>query len=509
MKRKLMFLLLAALTMLFFITLNGCGGGGGAENSTSNSGGTIVTPPPPAPRLPGSPTNVVAVAGNGQATITFDPPADDGGSPIIGYIILVTPASSPSIMCFSTSHTITGLTNNTTLYKFSVGAVNSVGTSVQLTESNSVLPRDPAVKWFPDGNVTAMTSDESGNVFFNVQKNSKPYLQIFRDGLLVKEVEVASTTNYRVEKMRAASNADRLFIFAINGAYGVQGAINIFTMTKDGVPVSTKTIFDSLTLRDVSLLPGENEFDLLFSKTSDDTNYLTRFDLNGGRISADYKTNELWAYSLKALEANSDMLFAGGIKHGTNNEDIMVIYVMKRDLTVPLESQQRDWYAPGVPKDLFTDMAMGTAASKILFVSGKLQQIDKTFKLALFKVGIIEGDWGAPIYVPDPAGDGEFKHLITNAVGDVYGVYLTPTGTNQLLHYSGGTFTKVTDLKTGVSGISLVGNLMFIMYNDTNNPYPARHLEVYDVSSTTNRIAKIQKNTRLSTGNKWRPASSM
>ncbi|MBL8032013.1 MAG: fibronectin type III domain-containing protein, partial [Candidatus Doudnabacteria bacterium] len=87
---------------------------------------------------PGAPTNIVAVAGNGQATITFSPPVDNGSSSITSYTVTSSPGgftatggSSPIV--------VTGLTNGVA-YTFTVTATNSNGTSVASSTSNAVTP---------------------------------------------------------------------------------------------------------------------------------------------------------------------------------------------------------------------------------------------------------------------------------------------------------------------------------------------------------------------------------
>jgi hypothetical protein len=76
------------------------------------------------------PTAVVAVAGDGQATISWSAPTNTGSSPITGYTASAVEAANDPI-CTTTSATscvITGLTNTKT-YSVTVTATNAAGTS--------------------------------------------------------------------------------------------------------------------------------------------------------------------------------------------------------------------------------------------------------------------------------------------------------------------------------------------------------------------------------------------
>ena len=91
--------------------------------------------------MPGAPTGVTATAGNAQATVTFTPPVNNGGSPITGYTVTSNPAGGVDVNGGSTAttHTVTGLTNGTA-YTFTVTATNAIGTGPPSAPSNSVTP---------------------------------------------------------------------------------------------------------------------------------------------------------------------------------------------------------------------------------------------------------------------------------------------------------------------------------------------------------------------------------
>ena len=93
---------------------------------------------------PGAPTNVSAVAGDGSATVSFSPPADNGG----GEISFYTARSTPGMLqgtCSVSPCRVDGLTNGTA-YTFTVAATNEAGEGAESSSSNAVTPAQPNVK---------------------------------------------------------------------------------------------------------------------------------------------------------------------------------------------------------------------------------------------------------------------------------------------------------------------------------------------------------------------------
>jgi predicted phage tail protein len=135
--------------------------GGKVPNVVSNMASAIPV------ATPGPPAGLTATAGNAQVTLSWAPPASDGGSPVSGYIVFQgtspggeTDAPVNGSLITGTSYTVTGLTNGSTYY-FTVVAINAVGQSPPSAEASAIpvtVPGAPAGLTVTSGNAQVTLS---------------------------------------------------------------------------------------------------------------------------------------------------------------------------------------------------------------------------------------------------------------------------------------------------------------------------------------------------------------
>lgn len=134
----------------------------GQETITNNSSGTVdvqveVTGYFLAPVAPGTPDSVSVTTSGTSATVSWTPPAVDGGSPVTGYSVAASPdTSTASVSGGDTSVTITGLANAAS-DSFTVAATNAIGTSGAASYSPPDIITGTVVR--PDGPGTAVPGD--------------------------------------------------------------------------------------------------------------------------------------------------------------------------------------------------------------------------------------------------------------------------------------------------------------------------------------------------------------
>lgn len=93
--------------------------------------------------VPGAPTAVQAVAGDGSATVSFTAPADNGGFAVTGYT--VTASTGQTATGTSSPIVVPGLANGTSR-TFTVKATNAKGTGAASAASNAVAYYVPTLK---------------------------------------------------------------------------------------------------------------------------------------------------------------------------------------------------------------------------------------------------------------------------------------------------------------------------------------------------------------------------
>jgi hypothetical protein len=139
--------------------------------TVSGVGASSAFSPGVVPRTtPGAPTGITATAGNGQVTLTFKAPSNNGGAVVNAYKI--TPyigsiAQPVRTVSFATTHVVSGLTNGTT-YGFSIQAVNAAGAG---PGASSPVARPRTLPGAP-GAATALPGDRSATVVWTPPLNT-------------------------------------------------------------------------------------------------------------------------------------------------------------------------------------------------------------------------------------------------------------------------------------------------------------------------------------------------
>lgn len=147
------------------IAIVGAGGSGSARNSAQIS--TIsVALDTTAPTVPGVPTSISAVAGDGSALVYWAAPASNGGSPITGYAVRSSTNGGGSWVDQGTNLSSPKFVGSLSSipHIFQVAAINAIGQSAWSASSNSITPNPPwltfsdGVSTTPSATVTGLTN---------------------------------------------------------------------------------------------------------------------------------------------------------------------------------------------------------------------------------------------------------------------------------------------------------------------------------------------------------------
>ena len=215
--------------------------------------------------VPGSPTNLSAVAGNGSVTISFSDPSSNGGANISSYIVTSTPGNITA-SGIKSPITITGLTNGIS-YTFTVTAINSAGPSIPSASSAAIIPG------------MAIISSKNCQIISISNKNS------------INKSDLALTVYYDY-----VNRATKLVLF--DSIRNIKLKENVFSYQPDGISISkyesfsldptTQQVKKFTTKADLS---NPNSDDLLYEYIYNDSGYLiTKNQYINGSKSPTYKT---------------------------------------------------------------------------------------------------------------------------------------------------------------------------------------------------------------------------
>lgn len=150
-----------------------------AGNSASAAYTSGLTHTVAIPTAPDAPTIGTATAGDGQVSVTFTAPGNNGGSAITTYTATASPDGAIGTCAgpAACTATVSGL-NNGTAYTFTVTATNAIGASVASGASNAVTPKANQIITFANpgaqnfGATPTLTATSSAGIGYAVSFSS-------------------------------------------------------------------------------------------------------------------------------------------------------------------------------------------------------------------------------------------------------------------------------------------------------------------------------------------------
>ncbi len=167
-----------------------------AKNAVGNSAFSAAVGPVIPATSPGQPSILTAQRGNRTISLSFAPPADNGGSAIVSYdasCVSTNGGTTSSMTATSSPLTVPGLTNGK-IYVCTVLARNALGTGAPSSQSASLIP---ATVPDPPSDVSAQPSVASATVRWSAPSDGGRPITTFRITATPgdKTVDVSGSTN--------------------------------------------------------------------------------------------------------------------------------------------------------------------------------------------------------------------------------------------------------------------------------------------------------------------------
>lgn len=161
--------------------------------------------------VPGAPTSLSAVPGDGRAALSWDA-SGTNGSPVTGYTVTASPGGATTrVAGDATSTMFEGLTNGTA-YTFTAVATNAVGDSVASVASNEVTPQSDSSLLAPlvaPTSVVATRGDTQADVSWTKPTLSLPLVTTYdvttyraSDGVELGTTSAGSTSSVTVTGLK-------------------------------------------------------------------------------------------------------------------------------------------------------------------------------------------------------------------------------------------------------------------------------------------------------------------